>query len=58
MSSSEEDNKSRVSDQEVESEENDSDMLSESSRADSIKEGMTDNLKDIFKSKDVYKTDD
>ena len=58
MSSSEEDNKSRVSDQEVESEDNDSDMLSESSRADSIKEGMTDNLKDIFKSKDVYKTDD
>ena len=58
MSSSEDENNSRVSEQESDSEEMDSDKLSETSRQDSIKEGMPENLKDIFKTKDVYKGQD
>ena len=58
MSSSEDENNSRVSEQESNSEEMDSDKLSETSRQDSIKEGMPENLKDIFKTKDVYKGQD
>ena len=53
MSSSDENSNDRVSEdcsEEMES------QLSETSRQDSIKEGMPDNLKDIFEEKDVYKT--
>ena len=56
MSSSEEEEKSRVSEEEGDSEEAESEMLSEpESENESIKEGMTGNLKEIFETKDVYK---
>ena len=38
-----------------ESEGIESEQLSEMSEKDSIKEGMTENLKEIFETKDVYK---
>ena len=52
--SSSEDEKSRVSEDEGDFEEVEEEMLSEMSEAESIKEGMTGNLKEIFESKEVY----